>query len=201
MVYGFIAILPLAGSAGGEYQAYSLGGNSSYGYSSGHGLGLVADYGSTQYASSGYDDLGNLCRGIRVHDSSSGQCRLTKHELHVLHMEHEQHVRETGQPVQPVQSPSHIYNCPELESLWVGEGGSKNAKFIAAEIATAESGGNPNAISPTDDFGLWQINGSHGALATLNPVGNARAAIAISDDGTNWSAWTTYESGAYIGRC
>jgi len=119
-------------------------------------------------------------------------------------MEHELHVRGTEpQPVQPVQSPSHgIWNCRELESLWDREGGNKNAQFIAAEIATAESGGNQNAISPTNDYGLWQINGSHGpALATLNPVGNALAAIAISADGTNWSAWTTFTSGAYVGRC
>jgi hypothetical protein len=85
--------------------------------------------------------------------------------------------------------------------LWVSQGGRKSAEFIAAEIATAESGGNPFAISPTDDFGLWQINASHGALATLNPVGNARAAITISDDGTDWFPWTTYTSGAYVGRC
>ena len=48
---------------------------------------------------------------------------------------------------------------------------------MAAEIAMAESGGNPNAISPTDDFGLWQINASNGSLATLNPFQNAKSAI------------------------
>jgi hypothetical protein len=66
----------------------------------------------------------------------------------------------------------------------------------------AESGGNPNAISPTDDFGRWQINGSNGALATLNAFQNAKSAIILSaDDGTNWGPWTTYHSGAYYGRC
>lgn len=93
------------------------------------------------------------------------------------------------------------YSCTGLEALWDEAGGSVSAAFIAAEIATAESGGNPNAISPTDDFGLWQINGSHGSLATLNPLGNARAAVAISSDGTDWSPWTTYTAGLYIGRC
>ena len=72
---------------------------------------------------------------------------------------------------------------------------------MAAEIAMAESGGNPNAVSPTDDFGLWQINGSHGSEATLNPLGNAEAAVAISGGGSNWGAWTTFTSGAYAGRC
>lgn len=203
MVYSFVAILPLAGSAGRQYQTNSLGGNSSLSDSSGHGLGLVADYGSDQYASSSAIDFGNIRGWVRVHDCSSRKCRLTKHERHVLHMEHELHVRGVEpQPVQPVQPPSHgIWNCHQLEGLWDREGGNKNAQFIAAEIATAESGGNQNAISPTDDFGLWQINGSHGAEATLDPVGNARAAIAISSDGTNWTAWTTFNTGAYIGRC
>src|ERR1700744_573144 len=52
------------------------------------------------------------------------------------------------------------YSCFALESLWEEAGGSSGTAFMAAEIATAESGGNPNAVSPTDDFGLWQINGS-----------------------------------------
>jgi hypothetical protein len=103
------------------------------------------------------------------------------------------------QPGQPLSRSR--YSCAALENLWIAEGGNRNADFIAAEIAMAESGGNPNAISPTDDFGLWQINASHGAEASLNPVVNARAAISISDNGTNWSAWTTWTSGAYAGRC
>jgi LysM repeat protein len=93
------------------------------------------------------------------------------------------------------------YSCSALEQEWEAAGGSAAHAFMAAEIAMAESGGNPNAISPTDDFGLWQINGSNGALATLNPFQNAKSAIILSDDGTNWGPWTTYHSGAYSGRC
>ena len=93
------------------------------------------------------------------------------------------------------------YSCSGLEKIWEEAGGSPAHAFMAAEIARAESGGNPNAISPTDDFGLWQINGSNGALATLNVLGNARSAIILSDNGSNWNAWTTYHSGAYSGRC
>jgi LysM repeat protein len=93
------------------------------------------------------------------------------------------------------------YSCSALEQLWEQEGGSPAAAFMAAEIAMAESGGDPGAISPTDDFGLWQINGSNGALATLNPFQNAKSAITLSNDGTNWNPWTTYHSGAYSGRC
>ena len=38
-------------------------------------------------------------------------------------------------------------------------------------------------------------------LATYNPMGNAKAALAISSNGTNWRPWTTYVTGAYRGRC
>ena len=92
--------------------------------------------------------------------------------------------------------------CSGLEALWVAAGGAKSHKFIAAEIAMAESGGRQYAHSPTNDFGYWQINGGHGpAMATYNPIGNARAAIAISGNGSSWRAWTTYVTGAYHGRC
>jgi LysM repeat protein len=92
--------------------------------------------------------------------------------------------------------------CSGLEALWEAAGGSHAEAVIAAEIALAESGGNQYALSPTDDYGYWQINASHGpAMATFNPIGNAKAAIAISDDGHDWAAWTTYVTGAYAGRC
>jgi LysM repeat protein len=94
-----------------------------------------------------------------------------------------------------------MYSCAGLEGLWEQAGGNSADAFMAAEIAMAESGGNPNAISPTDDFGLWQINGSNGSLATLNALQNARSAITLSDNGTNWGPWTTYHSGAYFGKC
>jgi LysM repeat protein len=97
---------------------------------------------------------------------------------------------------------SGTLGCTGLEALWEAAGGSHAEAFMAAEIAMAESGGNQYAHSPTNDYGYWQINGSHGpAMATYNPIGNAKAAIAISDNGRDWRAWTTYTSGAYAGRC
>jgi hypothetical protein len=106
-------------------------------------------------------------------------------------------VRETS-----AASPSGYFGCSALEALWDGAGGSPADAFTAAEIAMAESGGNPDAVSPTDDYGLWQIHSSHGpGEATLNPYGNARAAVAISSDGTDWLPWSTFTSGAYRGRC
>ena len=93
-------------------------------------------------------------------------------------------------------------SCSGLEALWDAAGGSRGEAFMAAEIAMAESGGRQYAHSPTNDFGYWQINGVHGpSMATYDPIGNARAAIAISGNGSHWGAWTTYTSGAYRGRC
>ena len=97
---------------------------------------------------------------------------------------------------------SGTLGCSGLEALWEAAGGSPAEAFMAAEIAMAESGGNQYAVSPTNDYGYWQINGSHGpAQATFDPIGNARAAVAISSDGTDWYPWTTYVTGAYQGRC
>ncbi len=97
--------------------------------------------------------------------------------------------------------PAGTLSCAGLERLWEDAGGRASAAETAAAIAMAESGGNQYAHSPTNDYGYWQINGSWGALATYNPLGNAKAAVHISDDGYNWSPWTTYTSGAYHGRC
>jgi hypothetical protein len=101
-----------------------------------------------------------------------------------------------------VTSAEGYFSCSALEALWEEAGGAQGEAFMAAEIAQAESGGRAGAISPTDDWGLWQVNEpAHPAQATLDPLGNARAAVAISDDGTDWAPWTTYETGAYGGKC
>jgi hypothetical protein len=96
---------------------------------------------------------------------------------------------------------SGYFGCAALEALWDGAGGNPADAFLAAEVAMAESGGDPNAFSPTDDRGLWQVNASNGALSTFSPSGSARAAVVLSDDGAHWSAWTTYRDGLEVGRC
>ena len=112
------------------------------------------------------------------------------------------HAKAKATVLTSATSLSGTLGCAGLEQLWEAAGGSSAEAFMAAEIAMAESGGRQYALSPTNDYGYWQINGSHGpAQATFNPMGNARAAVAISSDGTNWDPWTTYTSGAYRGRC
>lgn len=94
------------------------------------------------------------------------------------------------------------YSYSQLQQLWIQNGGSPSFAPIAAAVALAESGGNPNAVSKANydgsvDRGLWQINSIHGAKSTLDVTGNTRAAIIISSNGTNWNPWTVYKTGAY----
>jgi hypothetical protein len=96
-------------------------------------------------------------------------------------------------------------SCSGLEALWESAGGSRSAAYTAAEIAMAESGGRQYATlvntNGTTDRGYWQINSVHGALSTYEAARNARAAVAISANGANWSPWVTYQTGAYAGNC
>jgi LysM repeat protein len=96
---------------------------------------------------------------------------------------------------------SGTLSCPGLEELWEQAGGSDGQAVMAASIAMAESSGQQFATGAAGERGYWQVNPDHGSLSTYDPVGNAKAAVVISDDGTNWTPWTTFTSGAYQGRC
>ena len=67
----------------------------------------------------------------------------------------------------------------------------------------AESSGRQYATDDdgngTVDEGYWQVNSIHGT--TYDPLGNAEDAVRVSDDGTNWKPWVTYDHGAEIGQC
>jgi len=96
---------------------------------------------------------------------------------------------------------SGTLSCSGLEDLWEQAGGSAGQAVTAASIAEAESGGQQFATGTVGERGYWQINPNHGSLSTYDPLGNAKAAVVISGDGTNWTPWTTFTSGAYLGRC
>lgn len=101
----------------------------------------------------------------------------------------------------------------QLETLWQQAGGPPGSAATAAAVALAESGGDPTVLNDnaaTGDYsvGLWQINyfGPLRAERTrqfgppeglVDPLANARAAVAVSGGGTNFGPWTTYTSGAY----
>lgn len=75
---------------------------------------------------------------------------------------------------------------------------------IAAAVAMAESGGYPMAVGDVTlgfSIGLWQINlrahREYAATSLYDPTANAKAALMISNRGTNWKPWSTFNSGAY----
>lgn len=90
-----------------------------------------------------------------------------------------------------------VYGIADLAAIWERNGGAHNARVIAVSVSLAESGGDSVAVSPSSDYGLWQINSIHFGSVGIdahnwnNVDVNARAAIAISSNGTNWGPWCT----------
>lgn len=90
-----------------------------------------------------------------------------------------------------------IRTIGEIASYWTAEGGAPGQVTTAVAVALAESAGDDHAISPSYDFGLWQINQVHQFDPgiewpdILDQWVNARAAIAISGNGSNWRDWAT----------
>lgn len=81
----------------------------------------------------------------------------------------------------------------EIKELWIRAGGNPQQADKAAEIALAASGGDPNYVhrnpDGTVDRGLWAINSTYGPQSTLDPLANARAAVAASKNGSDWDFW------------
>src|ERR1019366_1906965 len=75
-----------------------------------------------------------------------------------------------------------VYSYAGIEALWLAAGGNPSYEATAACIATHESGGRANAISPTADFGVFQ---EHMDPAALNPQVSAVTAVRMSSGGTN----------------
>jgi len=98
-------------------------------------------------------------------------------------------------------SGNNQFTYAQIEGIWLQAGGQPGAAPIAAAIAMAESGGNSTATHADSngsvDRGLWQINSVHGAQSSYDVMTNARAAVSISNNGQNWTPWTTFNSGAY----
>lgn len=96
----------------------------------------------------------------------------------------------------------------DVQALWVNNGGDPSKALLAAAVVfgaenPAGNAGLVNDTPETGDYsvGLWQINyyggleaaqtarfGSADALAA-NPDAQARAVIAMSQNGTNWQPW------------
>lgn len=85
----------------------------------------------------------------------------------------------------------------QIAQYWLDAGGSAAHRIDAVGVALAESGGDPTAVSPSHDYGLWQINRIHfgdGTISASNwfdPAASAREAVRLSGGGKNWAAWCT----------
>lgn len=102
------------------------------------------------------------------------------------------------------------YNVAQLQSLWTANGGAAAKSFEAAQIAMAESSGNPDATSSNPfggtNVGLWQLDtegvGAGYTVAQLkDPTTNCRITVMATANGTNWSEWadSVVKNGVYVG--
>jgi Lysozyme like domain len=74
---------------------------------------------------------------------------------------------------------------------------------VGAAVAEAESGGSSTAVGDYGtSYGPWQIHLPDHPDVTIACAEDlacaAQVAARISSGGTDWSAWTTYRSGAYL---
>jgi hypothetical protein len=120
-------------------------------------------------------------------------------------------VTETGKGTVVGHSPgagatAEVMTKDQIKALWTGNGGSAGTARVAAAVAEAESSGRTGITSPNPDggtnVGLWQLDTNGvGAGHTIDqlsdPDTNARITIMGSANGTNWSHWKAYTSGAY----
>lgn len=113
----------------------------------------------------------------------------------------------TAAPTTPAK-PAPVASAPAVAQPVVYASGCSSYKptfaqygwniSVAMAICEAESSGNPNAVSTTDDYGLMQI---HDGLALygskiFDPYFNISIAY-IKYQTQGWEAWSTYNSGAY----
>lgn len=94
----------------------------------------------------------------------------------------------------------------QIKTLWTSNGGSASTANVAAAVAMQESSGRTGVTSPNPDggtnVGLWQLDtkgvgAGHTVAQLQDPATNARITIMGSANGTNWSHWEAYTSGAY----
>ena len=122
-------------------------------------------------------------------------------------------VTEVGAGTVPGHSPgagptASVLTKDQIKALWTGNGGSPGTANVAAAVCLSESSGRtgPDVNTHNPDggtnVGLWQLdtNGvgaGHTVEQLQDPATNCRITIMGSANGTNWSHWEGYTSGAY----
>lgn len=94
---------------------------------------------------------------------------------------------------QPTDQSTGGLTFAEVENYWIQAGGNPQAAAMAAAVADASSGLNPasSRSNPdgTESIGLWLIPKNGMPTGSTDPMANARAAIELSQNGTDWSQW------------
>lgn len=100
----------------------------------------------------------------------------------------------------------HRCNDPLAKSIYEQGFRGKNVKEAWA-IAMRESGGRPNAVSSTGDYGVFQFNrAAHGRQSwwdtrkLLTRDYNVRVAYRMSVGGKWWGPWDLSGSGRWLGK-
>src|SRR5215472_7499005 len=100
----------------------------------------------------------------------------------------------------------------DVENIWIQAGGNPQAAAMAAAVADASSGLNPASSRSNPDgsqsIGLWLIPKNGMPAGSNDPMANARAAVQLSQNGTDWSQWCVtwsdnncgQENGTYLGE-
>lgn len=99
----------------------------------------------------------------------------------------------------------------QVENYWIQAGGNPQSAAMAAAVADAESGLNAAAQRTNPDgtsgVGLWLIPANGTPPGSTDPLANARAAVQLSQNGTDWTQWCSTwsdnncgeNSGTYLG--
>jgi Lysozyme like domain len=100
----------------------------------------------------------------------------------------------------------------DVENIWIQAGGNPQAAAMAAAVADASSGLNPNVSRTNPDgstsVGLWLLPTNGTPVGSTDPLANARAAIQLSNNGADWKQWCVTwsdnncgcDDGTYLGQ-
>ena len=100
----------------------------------------------------------------------------------------------------------------DVENIWIQAGGNPQAAAMAAAVADASSGLDPNVSRTNPDgstsVGLWLLPKNGVPPGTTDTLANARAAIQLSQNGADWQQWCVAwsdnncgeNSGTYLGE-
>lgn len=103
----------------------------------------------------------------------------------------------------PLHCGPPTHTIAQIAHAWTANGGDPSQVIVAVAVSLAEScGGDQYAVSPSCAIGLWQILYSHldnsglPLEALYDENVNARFAVQISHNGTDWGAWdVAYKAG------